>query len=358
MYLKQIFNDLGKRFSHIVIAEIVGMTSVGGTVAADIGGIKIGEAIYEVYVLIALRLRAQIGVFDDTHTLFIDLGIGIVIYEIPVGLGSHDNGRGRLFCAEALVACVMRFFQMLCVGCVVIVIVNENAHFLIRDKVKDRGFAERAAAEAEIIYVRVEHTGDLRGVVHTRSACTNTVHNGGAVEQNGRFVGIRAARFNFRALAESDVEVFHGGVDREVENDVLHDGRCLQTAFHIIFALSLRGDEGAFVNMLAVLDEIHFEARRSEHGHRACAFLMGKVGVNDDDIGGGTEAYARARSHRVQTGDGCARLLCDLLGNATERLIEAVQLETRSRANVKVNGGTHGCVRKDGSHFSCNLHGF
>ena len=216
------------------------MTAVGGTVAADIGGVKVGEAVDKIYVFIALCLCAQIGVFDDTHTLFADFGICAFMDEIPVGFGSHDDGCCRLFCAEALIAGIMRFFQMLCVGRVVVVIVNEDAHFLIRDKIEDRRLAECAAGEAEIINVRIEHTGDLRRIVHTRSACADAVNDGGAVEQDGCFVGVRAAFFDFRAFTKPDVEVFHGGIDREVENDVFHGvGGILQSAFHVIFSFSL-----------------------------------------------------------------------------------------------------------------------
>ena len=108
--------------------------------------------------------------------------------------------------------------------------------------------------------------------------------------------------------------------------------------------------------MLAVFYEIHFEARRCEDRHGARASVVRKIGVNDDDVGIRAEANARTRSHRVQTSGGFARCLCDLFRNAAERLVEAVELEHRICANVDVNGGTHGGVRKDGSHFSCDLH--
>ena len=191
------------------------MTAVGGAIAADIGGVKIGESVDEIYVLVALCFCAQIGIFNDTHTLFADFGIGAFVHEVPVGLGSHDDGCQRLLFTEALIARVMRFFQMLLVGRVVVVIVDENAHLLIRDEIDDRGLSERSAGEAEIIYVRVEHTGDLGGVIHAGSARAYAVDDGGAVEKDGRFIGVGAALLKLGAFAESDVEVFNGGIDIE-----------------------------------------------------------------------------------------------------------------------------------------------
>ena len=83
------------------------------------------RAIDEIHVFVAVRTCIVVGIQNDVAAFDVER-VGIDRHEI--GLGDHDIGKIGVRFSDHAVKVQMRFLQIFPIGCVVVVVANENAH--------------------------------------------------------------------------------------------------------------------------------------------------------------------------------------------------------------------------------------
>lgn len=108
--------------------------------------------------------------------------------------------------AYALIACVMRLFEMLESRRIVVIVIDKHAHIKPRNIIYHGVLASCRAGEPEADKIAIEHSRHHGGICTACKRCAHTVYYGRTVENDGLLVFIIIGREDFRALAQSDIK--------------------------------------------------------------------------------------------------------------------------------------------------------
>jgi len=291
-------------------AVVVGMNVIHGA-GVNVVVVK-AFAADQVDVPISRGFGILVRSSDDGEALFIFFGVQPV-----VGVGEHDDGKLGVAVSDHAEEGLVRFLEMLCVGRIIIVIHDENAHSNGGDEFCHLRLALCTSGKSEIDIIHIEPAGERRVVSVSDTARAAALGDGGAVENDGLSVGVGRGCFDIGIVVNADINVFQDFVLWHKYRDIGHFAveRKRFFGFVRVGSAQSRGKNASEKNSLGAVSDVNVKTGGGNLRYEAVPNKGFGDELDVEVLRIGAKAHSAARAAASELAE-LRQCLHDLLGQA------------------------------------------